>query len=151
MHIPMTMIEGRGNRRSGYEPRYSTRRERVIKSGPQCPLTRELGGDNNALMAFIKEVEASGIRGGKSSATPTAKGLLRDTNPSDSAVPSMAVVGSCVLPLIFPPVDCVSSVTVRVDPGLPAALVLNAAFMREHTSVIISDKGEGFRPTTEFP
>ena len=79
-------------------------------------------GGNYTSMAFIKKVKNSGIGGGKSYVTLTGKGLLSAANPLDSAVPPSAVVGSRVLPPVFPSVHRVFSVTVRIVPALSYAL-----------------------------
>ena len=84
---------------------------------------------------------------GKSLVNPTGKGLLSAANPKNSAVPPMEVVGSCLLPLVFAPVDQIFRVKFRVVKGLPYAMVLGAAFMTDHRSIISFDGEEGFRPT----
>ena len=59
----------------------------------------------------------------------------------------MEVVGSCLLPLVFAPVDQIFHVKFRVVKGLPYATVLGAAFMKDNRSIISVDGEEGFRPT----
>ena len=84
---------------------------------------------------------------GKSLINPTGKGLLTAANPKNSAVPPMEVVSSCLLPLVFAPVDQIFRVKFRVVKGLPYAMVLGAAFMTNNRSIISFDGEKGFRPT----
>ena len=84
---------------------------------------------------------------GKSLTNPTGDGLLRTATPKNSAVPPMEVVDSCLLPLVFTPVDQIFRVKFRVVKGLPYAMVLGAAFMKDNRSIISFDGEEGFRPT----
>ena len=84
---------------------------------------------------------------GKSLIYPTGKGLLSAANPKNSAVPPMKLVGSCLLPLVFEPVDKIFRVKFRVVKGLPYATVLGAAFMKDNRTIISFDGEEGLRPT----
>ena len=61
----------------------------------------------------------------------------------------MEVTGSCVIPMVFSPVDRVFRVSFRIIRDLPYAVVLGAAFMKEHHSTIRFREEEGFRPTPE--
>ena len=58
----------------------------------------------------------------------------------------MNIVGSCDIPLVFMPEDRVRRVTVRVVEGLPYGLILGAAFLRQHDSVLNFAEGRGFKP-----
>ena len=84
---------------------------------------------------------------GKPLINPTGKGLLSAANPKNSAAPPMELVGSCLLPLIFAPVDQIFCVKFRGVKGLPYAMVLGAAFMTDNRRIISFDGEEGFRPT----
>ena len=84
---------------------------------------------------------------GKSLINPTGKGLLSAANPKNSAVPPMELVGSCLLPLVFAPVNQIFRVKFRLVRGLPYAMVLGAAFMTDSRSIISFDAEEGFRST----
>ena len=53
---------------------------------------------------FIESIEERDDWG-KSLVNVAGKGLLSAANRKDSAVPPMEVVGSCLLPLVFAPVD----------------------------------------------
>ena len=86
---------------------------------------------------------------GESFVNQTGKTLLGAANPTGSDVSWTAVMGSCVLSLVFAPVVQVPLVAVRVVPELLCALVLGAAFMRKHRSIISFDEKEGFGPTPE--
>ena len=57
------------------------------------------------------------------------------------------VVGSCLLTLVFAPVDQIFRVKFSVVKGLPYAMMLGAAFMKDNRSIISFDSEEGFRPT----
>ena len=59
----------------------------------------------------------------------------------------MEVVGSCLLPLVFAPVDQIFRVKFKVVKGLPYAMVLVVAIMTDHRSIISFDGEEDFRPT----
>ena len=63
----------------------------------------------------------------------------------------MNIVGSCDIPLVFMPEDRVRRVTVRVVEGLPYGLILDAAFLRQHNSVLNFAEGRGFKPAPESP
>ena len=104
------------------------------------------GGVNYVSRQFIESIEEPD-GWGKSPVNPTEKDLLSAANPKNSAVPPMEVVGSCLLPLVFAPVDQIFRVKNRVVKGLPYAMVLGAAFMTDHQSIISFDGEEGFRPT----
>ena len=84
---------------------------------------------------------------GKLLVNPTGKGLLSAANPKNIAVPPMEVVGSCLLPLVFAPVNQIFRVKFRVVKGVPYAMVLGAALMTDHRSIISFDGEEGSRPT----
>lgn len=58
---------------------------------------------------------------------PTGKGLLSTANPKNNAVPpepAMEVVVSCLLPLVFAPVDQIFYVKVQMVTEFPYAMVL---------------------------
>ena len=106
----------------------------------------EAGGGNYVLRQFIEPIEERD-GWGKSLINPTGDGLLSAANPKNSAVPPMEVVGSCLLPLVFAPVDQLFRAKFRVVKRLPYAMVLRAAFMTDNRSIISFDGEEGFRPT----
>ena len=82
---------------------------------------------------------------------PTRRRRLSNADSVKSDVPLTAVVGSCILPLVFAPVDRIFRLIARVVPGLSYALVLGIAFMREHGSIVDFNEKEGFKPTPEAP
>ena len=59
----------------------------------------------------------------------------------------MEVVGSTVLPVVFPPDDKARNTSVRVVRGLPYALSLRASFIRSRSSVLLLRDGKGFQPS----
>ena len=75
------------------------------------------------------------------------KGPTQAANPKNRAVPLMEAVGACLRPLVFAPVDQIFHVKFRVVKGLPYAMVLGAALMKDNRSIISFDGEEGFRPT----
>ena len=62
----------------------------------------------------------------------------------------MEVIGSCVIPVVFSPVDRVLRISFRIVRDLPYAVVLGAAFMKEHHSTISFREKKRFRPTPEL-
>ena len=106
------------------------------------------GGGNYTSLSFTKTVEGH-LHGGRSIINPSGKGFLRAANPRDSDVSPMEVIGSCLIPLIFTPVNRVFRVPFRVVRDLPYAVVLGAAFMKENKSVLSFNENEGFKPTPD--
>ena len=86
---------------------------------------------------------------GKAIISSAGKGFLRAANPKESTIPPMEVIGSCVIPVVFPPIDRVFRTSFRVVRDLPYAVVPGAAFMKEHHSTISFREKEGFKPTPE--
>ena len=74
------------------------------------------------------------------------RGALRAANPTEQKVPPMVIIGSCRLPLVFPPEDKVWRVLFRVVRGLPYGLILGAGFFHAHASTLCYAPGKGFRP-----
>ena len=103
-----------------------------------------MGGGYTSLV-FTKTVETN-LRGGQSIINPSGEGFLRAANPRNSSV-SLEVIESCVIPLVFSPVDRVFSISFEVVRDLPYTVVLGAAFMKDHPSTISFREKEGFRPT----
>ena len=95
---------------------------------------------------FIHTVDSASMAG-RSIANPVGKGSLRAANPRGSKTPPMEIVGSCILPPEFAPVDEVFKPTVRVAIDLPYAVVLGTAFLTEHRGTISFKEGKWFRPT----
>ena len=105
-------------------------------------------GGNYASSTFVTLVEETS-HGGKSIKNSTGQGYLRAANPSSAKVPPMSITGSCTIPLIFPPMDRVYEVTVRVVQHLPYSVVLGTAFMKENRSIISFDSIGGFKPSPD--
>ena len=80
---------------------------------------------------------------------PSGKTFLRVTNPRNSGVSPMEVIGSCLIPMAFSPVDRVFRISFRIVGDLPYAVVLGASSMKEHQRTISFRENEGFRPTPE--
>ena len=109
----------------------------------------EAVGGNYTSLAFAKTVETN-LWEGKSIISSAGKGFLRAANPRNSGDSPMEVVGSCVIPMVFSPVNRVFRISFRIVRGLPYAVVLGAAFMKGHHSTIRFREKEGFRPTPEL-
>ena len=62
------------------------------------------GGGKCGTDAYLKIVENTG-RGGQSIVSPVGISLLRAANPRASGIPPLKLVGYCVFPLVFPPMD----------------------------------------------
>lgn len=105
------------------------------------------GGGNYASAAFIRGVERTEY-GGRNIVSKRGRGRLRAANPHNSDVPPMRILGTCILFIIFPPVDGIFAASVRVVEGLPFGLVLGTAFMRYHgSSLLFAGPGSGhFKP-----
>ena len=91
----------------------------------------EAEGGNYASLAFTKTVETN-LRGGQSIINPSRKGFLRAANPRNSGVSPMKVVVSCVVPMVFSPVDKASRIPFRIVRDLPYAVVLGVDFLKEY-------------------
>ena len=65
----------------------------------------------------------------------------------------MSILGTCLILVVFPPVDKIFAVKVRVVDQLPLGLILGTAFMRRYeSSLIFEDPGGGwFKPTPTSP
>ena len=63
----------------------------------------------------------------------------------------MTILGSTVLPIVFPPEDHARNAPVRVVQDPPYMFILGASFVRVNKRVISLDKSEGFRPSPEVP
>lgn len=61
-------------------------------------------GGNYTSIAFIEVVERASYYG-KSIKFSAGKGYLGAGNPSSTNVPPISVIGSCKIPLVFPPID----------------------------------------------
>ena len=81
------------------------------------------------------------------------KGRLRAANPENSKEPPMSILGTCLISVVFPPVDKIFAVKVRVVDQLPLGLILGTAFMRRYeSSLIFEGPGAGwFKPTPTSP
>ena len=106
------------------------------------------GGGNYTSLAFTKTVQTN-LWGGRSIISSAGKGLLRAANPRNSRVCPMEVIGSCVISMVFSPVDRVFRLSFPIVRDLPYAVVLGSAFMNEHHSTVSFREKEGFSPTPE--
>jgi len=105
-------------------------------------------GGSYASAAFVGALERTEF-GGQRIISRRGRGLLRAANPANSDVAPMRIVGTVLLPLVFPPVDRVFRTRVRVVDQLPIGLLLGAAFMWQYGGVLdLGDRdGAGsFRP-----
>ena len=75
-----------------------------------------------ASVHFIRAVERTEY-GGKRIVSKRGHGRLRAANPTDGGVAPMNIIGTAMLPLVFPPVDRVFRARVRVVEGLPFGLI----------------------------
>ena len=108
------------------------------------------GGGNYASASFVRGIERSEYKG-KNMISRRRKGRLLAANPIDSNVPPMDILGTCLLALVFPPIDGIFRARVRVVKGLPYGLVLGTEFMSRHESILsFARLGLGwFRPTPD--
>ena len=108
----------------------------------------EAGGGNYTSLTFTKTVQTN-LRGGRSIIGSAGKGFLRAANPRNSGVSPMEVIRSCVIPMVFPPVDRVFRISFRIVRDLPYAVVLGAILKKEHHSTLSFREKEWFKPTPE--
>ena len=80
-------------------------------------------GGSYASVCFIRAAERTEY-GDKRIVSERGRGRLRAANPTDSGVIPMNIIGTAILPLVFPPVDRVFRAQVRVVEGLPLGLIL---------------------------
>lgn len=106
------------------------------------------GGGNYASESFVFAAERN-AKGGWGIISSKGKCLLTAANPIQSGVSPRYTVGSCDIPLVFMPEDPVRRMTVRVVEGQPYRLILGAAFLRQHGSVLNFAGGGGFKPAPE--
>ena len=66
------------------------------------------GGGNFASAKFIHDIEQA-QHGGRNMISKRGRGRLRAANPSDSSEPPMAILGTCILHLVFSEFDQVLS------------------------------------------
>ena len=83
--------------------------------------------------------------------SPRGQGWLRAANPTSSAVSPMKISGLCEVPLVFSPEDRVRKVLVWVVEDLPYGLIIGAAFLGMHDSIISFAADGGFKPAPESP
>ena len=106
------------------------------------------GGGSYASVKFIHAVERTEY-GGRRIVSKRGRGRLRAANPTDSGVAPMNIIGTAILPLVFPPVDRIFRARVRVVEGLPFGFILGAAFMRHYSSIIDFEGAGSFKPTKD--
>ena len=94
------------------------------------------GGGNYASAKFIHEIEQADY-GGRNMISKKGKGRLRAANPENSKEPPMSILGTCLISVVFLPVDKIFAVKVRVVDQLPLSLILGTAFMRRYESSLI--------------
>lgn len=119
------------------------------------------GGGNFCSDKFIRAVERTEYNG-KRIVSTRGRRLLRAPNPSDSGVAPMSVVGTAVLPLVFPPVDRVfrarlrvfsGRTSVRADPGRRLYATLRQCHRLRRRGLLQAGTGRWQRAptTTETP
>ena len=91
-------------------------------------------------LAFTKTTEIN-FRGGQSIINPSGKVFFRAANSRNSGFSTMEVIGSCVIPMALSPVDRVFRISFRIVRDLPYAVVLGAAFMKEHQRTMLPGEG----------
>ena len=99
-----------------------------------------VGGGNYSSAAFVRSVERSG-RGGQSVMSPRGQGWSRAAKPRTSVVHPVRILWWCELPLVLS----------RVVEDIPYGLIIRAAFLRKHGSIISFAAGGGFKPTPGSP
>ena len=110
------------------------------------------GGGSFASKKFIQEIEQAEY-GGRNMISKKGRGRLRAANPEGSKEPPMTILGTCVLFLVFPPVDGIFATRVRVGDRLPIGLILGTKLMRRYeSSMSFEGPGSGvFKPTPTSP
>ena len=110
------------------------------------------GGGNYASAKLIHEIEQAEYNG-RNMISKRGKGRLRAATPVDSKEPPMTILGTCILFLVFPPVDGMFAMRVRVVEQLPIGLIMGTAFMRRYgSSLHFEGPGPGwFKPTQTSP
>lgn len=110
------------------------------------------GGGNYASAKLIHEIEQAEYNG-RNMISKRGKGRLRAATPTDSKEPPMTILGTCILFLVFPPVDGIFAMKVRVVEQLPIGLIMGTAFMRRYgSSLHFEGPGSGwFKPTQTSP
>ena len=91
------------------------------------------GGGNYASAKLIHEIEQAEYNG-RNMISKRGRGRLRAATPTDSKEPPMTILGTCILFLVFPPVDGIFAMKVRVVEQLPIGLIRGTAFMRRYGS-----------------
>ena len=79
------------------------------------------GGESFASRKFIQEIEQAEY-GGRNMISNKGRGRLRAADPEGGKEPPMTILGTCVLFLVFPPVDDIFATRVRVVDRLRIAL-----------------------------
>ena len=73
------------------------------------------GGGNYASAKLIHEIDRADY-GGRNM-------ISKKGNPENSKEPPMSILGTCLISVVFPPVDKIFAVKVRVDDQLPPGLI----------------------------
>ena len=105
-------------------------------SNAECPLpidtlldTGAGGGDYVSVSFWLTILDWSGnrliLRTRKSD-----RGALRAANPNGSTVPPLRIIGSSVIPVLFPLETRARKVRIRVVKGIPYSFILGASFLR---------------------
>ena len=108
------------------------------------------GGGNYASLKFIQAAQRHAFNG-KRIISKRGRGRLHAANPAKDNVPPMTIVGTAILPLIFPPVDRIFRARVRVVVDLPFGLILGAAYLRHYNSVLDFGGLGTFKPSGDSP
>ena len=101
------------------------------------------GGGNYVSLAFWKSVQSWGGKAVARKLSSRGKGVLLVANPDNSGVPGMQILGSTVLPIVFPPEDRVRNILVRVVQDLPYGFIFRIKFLSGEPQRHSSREGEG--------
>lgn len=88
-----------------------------------------------ASSTFVTLVEETNY-GGRSIKKSTGKEYFRAANPQSVNLKPMSAIGSCTIPLAFPPLERVYEAKAGIVNNPPYSIVLGRAFMKDNWSII---------------
>ena len=76
---------------------------------------------------------------------------MHAANPTHCNIPSMRVLGSARIQIVFLPEDCIHNIAVRIVEGLPSRFIIGARLFYTNKSILNFGTDEGFKPTPASP